>query len=295
MLVAAQRKYGKLAQMGNQQRSSPHTIEIVEKIHGGLIGEAYAAESWYVNTRKSIGHGEPAPVPAQLDWELWQGPVPRRPYTTNIQPYNWHWFRAYGTGETLNNGTHEVDVCRWALGVEYPDRVANTGGRYAFQDDWQFPDTQTTSFVYAGKSIAWEGYSCSGMKMYGRDRGSVIRGTKGSAVIDRDGYDVFDLGGKKTGEFRVGTTTSSKDLIGADSMTDAHFANLIAGIKTGARLNAPVAEGNVAVTMLQLANIAWEVGRELQVDAAAGGRINNDAEARKLWTREYEPGWAPAV
>jgi hypothetical protein len=98
LLVEAQKKYGKVVQMGTQQRSSPHSIEIVGKIHSGLIGRAYYAKAWYSNTRKSIGYGKPAPVPPQLDWDLWQGPAPRKPYTDNIQPYNWHWFRTYGTG-----------------------------------------------------------------------------------------------------------------------------------------------------------------------------------------------------
>src|SRR5277367_3576458 len=129
LLVRAQQKYGKLVQMGTQQRSSPHTIEIVDKIHNGLIGRAYFAKCWYNNTRKSIGIGKEAPVPLQLDWDLWQGPAPRRPYKDNVQPYNWHWFRIYGTGEALNNGTHEVDVCRCALGVDYPERVSSSGGR----------------------------------------------------------------------------------------------------------------------------------------------------------------------
>ncbi len=110
MLVQAQQKYRKLVQMGTQQRSSPHTIEIVEKIHSGIIGRPYFAKCWYVNTRKSIGTGKEAPVPPHLDWDLWQGPAPRRPYKDNVHPYNWHWFKTYGTGETLNNGTHEVDV-----------------------------------------------------------------------------------------------------------------------------------------------------------------------------------------
>src|SRR5262244_2561389 len=133
MLVEAQQKYGKLVQMGTQQRSSPHTIEIVEKIQGGAIGRPYLAKAWYSNVRKSIGTGKEVPVPEHLDWDLWQGPAPRRPYKDNIQPYNWHWFRIYGTGETLNNGTHEVDVCRWALGVDYPTRVTASGGRYQFK------------------------------------------------------------------------------------------------------------------------------------------------------------------
>jgi predicted dehydrogenase len=129
MLRQAQRKHQKLVQMGTQQRSSPHTIEVVEKIHAGIIGRPYLAKAWYVNVRKSMGTGKEVPVPSQLDWDLWQGPAPRRPYKDNLHPYNWHWFKIYGTGETLNNGTHEVDVCRWALGVDYPARVTSSGGR----------------------------------------------------------------------------------------------------------------------------------------------------------------------
>jgi predicted dehydrogenase len=292
MLVAAQRKYGKLAQMGIQQRSSPHTIEIVEKIHNGLIGRPYFAKAWYNNVRKSMGIGKVVPVPPQLDWDLWQGPAPRRPYKDNIHPYNWHWLRLYGTGETLNNGTHEVDVCRWALGVDYPRRITSTGGRYHFNDDWEFYDTLITSFDYGDKMIAWENKSCQGMKYYNRDRGSAIMGTTGTVIVDRDGYEVFDLKGSKTGEFETGKATSSSDLTGRDSMTDAHFANFIAAIREGEKLRAPVSVGNVAVTMLQLSNIAWEVSRELNIDAA-DGHIQNDAEAMKLWGREYEKGWAP--
>ena len=294
MLVQAQQKYGKLVQMGTQQRSSPHTIEIVEKIHQGIIGRAYFAKCWYVNTRKSIGIGKEVPVPPQLDWDLWQGPAPRRPYKDNVHPYNWHWFKIYGTGETLNNGTHEVDVCRWALGVDYPKRITSSGGRYQFKDDWQFYDTLVTSFEYEDKMISWEGKSCQGMDYYGRGRGSTIMGTTGTVLVDRDGYEIYDLKGKKTSEFKAGSSSETSDLIGRDSMTDAHFANFIAGIRNGEELKAPVSVGNVAVTMLQLSNIAWEVNRELHLDTK-DGRILDDPEAMKMWGREYEKGWAPHV
>jgi predicted dehydrogenase len=294
LLIQAQQKHGKVVQMGTQQRSSPHTIEIVDKIHSGLIGRAYFGKAWYSNVRKSIGVGKEAPVPPQLDWDLWQGPVPRRAYKDNVQPYNWHWFKIYGTGETLNNGTHEVDVCRWALGVDYPHRINSIGGRYQFKDDWQFYDTIVTSFDYDDKMITWEGKSCSGMKYYNRDRGCTIMGTTGSVLIDRDGYEVYDLKGTKTSEFKTGKQTSSSDLTGRDSMTDAHFANFIAGIRKSEKLNAPIAVGNVAVTMLQLSNVAWEVNRELQLDTT-DGKIQNDAAAMKLWGRDYEKGWAPTL
>ena len=294
LLVRAQQKYGKLVQMGTQQRSSPHTIEIVDKIHNGLIGRAYYAKAWYSNTRKSIGFGKEAPVPSQLDWDLWQGPAPRQPYKDNVQPYNWHWFRIWGTGETLNNGTHEVDVCRWALGVDFPNSITSSGGRYQFKDDWQFYDTLVTNFAYDDKLISWEGKCCSGMRFYDRDRGSTIIGTTGTVLVDRDGYEIYDLKGKKTSEFKVGHQTSSADLVGADSMTDAHFANFIAGIRKGEKLNAPVSVGNVAVTMLQLSNVAWEVKRELHLDPS-NARVQNDPEAMKMWDREYEKGWAPHI
>jgi predicted dehydrogenase len=294
MLVQAQQKYRKLVQMGTQQRSSPHTLEIVARIHEGIIGRPYFAKAWYTNVRKSIGTGTEVSVPPQLDWDLWQGPAPRRPYKDNVHPYNWHWFRNYGTGETLNNGTHEVDVCRWALGVDYPQRVTASGGRFHFKDDWQFYDTLVTSFEYPDAMISWEGKSCQGMKCYGRDRGSTIMGTTGTVLVDRDGYEVYDLKGNKTGEFKAGGTTSSSDLVGRDSMTDAHFANFIAGIRKGESLNAPVSVGNVAVTMLQLSNIAWEVRRELPLDTK-DGRIQGDREAMKMWGREYETGWAPHI
>ena len=292
LLVKAQQKYGKLVQMGTQQRSSPQNIEVIEKIHDGLIGRAYYAKAWYSNVRKSIGIGKEVPVPAQLDWDLWQGPAPRRPYKDNIHPYNWHWFKNWGTGEALNNGTHEIDVCRWALGVDYPHSVSSSGGRYHFKDDWQFYDTLVTSFEYDDKLISWEGKCCQGMKFYGRDRGSAIMGTTGSVLAYRDGYEIYDLKGNKINEVKVGKASSSADLTGSDSLTDAHFANFIAGIRKGEKLNAPISIGNVSVTMMQLSNIAWEVNRELQIDAG-DGKILHDPEAMKMWGREYEKGWAP--
>jgi hypothetical protein len=142
--------------------------------------------------------------------------------------------------------------------------------------------------------ISWEGKSCQGMKYYGRDRGSTIMGTTGTVLVDRGGYEIYDLQGKKTSEFRSGGTTSSSDLVGRDSMTDAHFANFIAGIRNGEKLNAPVSVGNISVTMLQISNIAWEVNRELRLDTK-DGRIQGDPDAMKMWGREYENGWAPRV
>jgi predicted dehydrogenase len=288
-LVRAQKKYNRLVQMGNQQRSSPHTIQIMQKIHDGLIGRPYFGRAWYSNTRKSIGVGKVVPVPAELDWDLWQGPAPRRPYKDNVHPYNWHWFWHWGTGETLNNGTHEVDLCRWALGVGYPGRVSASGGRYHFQDDWEFYDTLTATFEYDNSMISWEGLSCEGKLTYGRSRGALICGTKGSVLVDRDGYELFGLDDKQIDRFTVGQTSTSKDLMSIDAMTDDHFRNLIAAIRDGEKLHSPIDEGNISVTTLQLANIAWKLKRTLHLDQ--DGSVMDDKEAQGLCRREYEKGW----
>ena len=290
LIVLAQRKYGKLVQLGNQQRSSPHTRLIIQKIREGLIGRPYFGKSWYSNTRKSIGTGAATPVPSYLDWDLWQGPAPRRQYKDNIHPYNWHWFWHWGTGETLNNGTHEVDLCRWALGVDYPLKVTASGGRYHYKDDWEFYDTLVTSFEYDGKMITWEGMSCQGKQYYNRGRGLTIHGTEGTVLLDRNGYEVYSLDDKRTDQYHIDANNATQDLMSIDSMTDAHFGNLINGIRDGEPLRSPIAEGNISVTMLQLSNIAWKTSRVLTLDPA-NGHILSDPQATSLWRREYEPGW----
>jgi predicted dehydrogenase len=221
---------------------------------------------------------------------LWQGPAPRRPYKDNIHPYNWHWFWHWGTGETLNNGTHEVDLCRWALGVDYPNRVSASGGRYHFKDDWEFYDTLVTSFEYDDAMITWEGMSCQGKQYYGRGRGVTIHGTTGTVLLDREGYQVFDLKDKKVDEFSIDKKNSTEDLLSADSMTDEHFRNFIGGIRDGEKLRSPIEEANVSVTILQLSNIAWKMNRTLALNKS-NGHIENDSAAMAMWQREYEPGW----
>ena len=132
------------------------------------------------------------------------------------------------------------------------------------------------------------------MRLYDRDRGSVITGTKGSVVIDRGGYDVYDWKGKQIDTFRTGHETSTSDLVGADSMTDAHFANFIAAIRGQEKLNSPIPVANVTVTMLLLSNIAWFVNRKLRIDTETA-HILDDPEAMKYWGRTYEKGWEVTV
>ena len=295
LLVNAQRKTKRVVQMGTQQRSAPRSMEVLQAIREGLIGKPYLGRAWYANTRGSIGRGKPASVPANLDYELWQGPAPRAPYKDNVIHYNWHWFRRWGTGEICNNGTHEVDVCRWALGVDTCVRVTSSGGRYHFDDDWEFTDTQEAVFEFAGgKTIIWQGLSCNGLETYGRSRGTSILGTTGSVVMDRDGYVVYDLQNKVVKSNLATQAGDGLNISADDDMTNLHIQNFVDAVRTGSPLRQPIDEGAKSVLLCHLGNIAQWTGRALKVDPANGHILGDDA-AMAYWQREYAPGWAPTV
>ena len=297
LLIEAVGKHQRVLQMGNQRRSFPNMQQAVREIHEGIIGRAYFARAWYDNRRASIGHGKSVPVPAWLDYDLWQGPAPRRPYRDNLIHYNWHWFWNWGTGEALNNGTHEVDMCRWALGVDWPIRVVSSGGRYQFQDDWETPDTQVIGWDFAErKSIAWEGRSCNDYPVEGLARGAMVFGTTGAALLDGNSYTIFDKNKKVVKEVKEKAVVDPTNTLSGTgiALDQLHFKNFVEAIRTGTRPNSPIEEGHKSVTMLHLGNIAWRVGHELHCDPA-NGHIQKDAEAVKLWRREYERGWAPVV
>ena len=297
LLIEAVHKHQRVLQMGNQRRSFPNMQQAVQEIHEGIIGRAYFARAWYDNRRASIGHGKLASVPGWLDYDLWQGPAPRQPYRDNLIHYNWHWFWHWGTGEALNNGTHEVDLCRWALGVDWPIRVVSSGGRYQFQDDWETPDTQVISWDFAErKSIAWEGRSCNDYPVDGLARGAMVFGTEGAALLDGNSYTIFDKKKKVVKEVKEKAVVDPTNILSGTgiALDQLHFQNFVEAIRTGKQPNSPIEEGHKSVTLLHLGNIAWRVGHELHCDPA-NGHIQKDAEAMKLWRREYERGWTPVV
>ena len=295
IIMAAQKKHGKLVQLGTQRRSGPRLIEGVQAIRDGAIGKPYMGRAWYANTRGGIGKGKVVPVPANLDYELWQGPAPRTPYRDNIIHYNWHWFKVWGTGEICNNGTHEIDVCRWAMGLDYPTRVISTGGRYHFADDWEFPDTQEATWEFAnGASIIWQGQSCNGLPTQGRSRGSFILGTTGSMVIDQDGYVIYDLKNKIVKDVTGKAAVDALNTTGDDALTALHTANFLDAVRNGTPLTAPIADGAKTGMLCHLGTIAQQTGRILHTNPA-NGHITGDVAAMNSWQRTYAPGWAPVV
>jgi len=297
LLVQAMNKYGKLIQMGNQRRSFPTLINAVKEVREGIIGNVYLGKGWYANNRKSIGHGNKVAVPMTLDFNLWQGPAPRRDYQDNLVHYNWHWFWHWGTSETCNNGTHEIDCCRWFLGVDFPTKITSAGGRYAFQDDWETPDTQVATFEFGpDKAITWESRSCNDFPVEGAGRGFIIYGDKGTLVnYGADNYKIFDNNKKLIKEVKSDVKGDSGNLVSSTGNLDYyHFNNFVNSIRGEDKLNSPVNEGYKSVLLCLLANISQRTGRTLHTDPT-NGHILNDKQAMKLWRREYEKGWEPKV
>lgn len=281
MVVKAARKYQRVVQMGNQRRSWPGIIEGIEKLKAGAIGTVRSARCWYDNLRPGIGIGNPAPVPENLDYSLWQGPAPEKPYLDNLLHYNWHWRWHWGGGELANNGIHTLDVVRWGLGVDCPKTVSFVGGRYYHQDDQETPDTATAIYDFGHVTCTWECSSCHprrGMKT----PFAVFYGTEGELHITGSGYEIYDISGKKTGE---GTGPGGEQ---------GHIENFLECIKTGGTPNSEIAIGQASTLLCHLGNISYRTGRTLHLDPETK-KIIGDSDAEKLWKREYRPGWEPQV
>jgi len=295
MAIAAARKYKRVVQMGSQRRSWKLLTEGINELKGGAIGKVHMAKCWYTNSRKSIGIGKETAVMPGLDYDLWQGPAPRMPYKDNLIHYNWHWFWHWGTGEALNNGTHEVDVARWGLGIDYPLRVNSTGGRYFFKDDWQTPDTQLITFDCPEATVLWEGRSCNSYNTEGLDRGVLFYGDKGVMLTGHDGYIIYDEKGKVLKDIKSNAVVEGRNTSSPGESLDAvHIANFLDSIRLSKVPNADVAIGFKSTLWVQLGNIAQRAGHTLNIDQT-NGHIVNDKQAMELWSRKYEPGWEPKV
>ena len=293
ILIKAGERYGKVIQMGNQRRSWPNVIEGINALKNGAIGNVYFGKGWYANNRESIGIGKYTAVPDWLNWDLWQGPAPRRNYKDNLIHYNWHWHWHWGTGEALNNGTHMIDLLRWGMGVDYPTKVSSNGGRFRYNDDWETPDTQIINIDFAENlSMTWEGRSCNGKHSEGSSVGVMFYGEKGSILMNGgNDYTIFDLKNKIVKSVKSTTNIDPMNTVNpAQNLDVLHIRNMFDAIKNGKELNADIVSGHKSTLLMQLGNIAQRAGRSLNINPE-NGHIIKDREANKLWQRSYEKGW----
>lgn len=291
-LVKAAKHFNKVVQMGNQQRSSGHSIEIINEIHNGIIGKPYKAVAFYNNGRGEVPLQKSASIPKGLDWNLWQGPAPRREYTSETWDYNWHWYGwEYGTAEAGNNGTHELDLARWALQVDFPKSVyVEAEKRQFINDGWEMYDDMEATFKFSdNKVIKWDGKSRNGYSTYGAARGTVIYGTEGTVFVNRSKYMLYDRKGELVKEFNSASKEAGIALGGGGDMSTKHVQNLFETIRGKSKLTAPIDDASKSMAMVHYANIAYRIKEGFDIDDKTGKMYNR--QAMKLWSRTYESGW----
>jgi predicted dehydrogenase len=282
LMIDAARRNGRVVQTGTQSRSRPSTIRAIEYVKSGKIGKVLMAKAWNVQLRANIGRKEDGPVPPGVDYETWLGPAPWIPFNENRFHYNWHWHWHFGTGDAGNDGVHQLDIARWALGVSYPVTVSGCARKIFFDDDQQTPDTMNITFDYEAKSLIWEMRIWNPYGLEGVDNGVGVYGTDAMVHIGRWnrgwGFKVFDRSGR---------------LVHHDDANepDTHAEDFLDAIRTRRLPNADIGIGHLSALHAHLANIVARTGRNFRFDAGTETVIN-DREANLYIQRRYRTHWA---
>jgi predicted dehydrogenase len=291
-LFDAARRQGKVVQHGTQSRSAPGIRRAIEMLHGGVIGKVLLARCWNWQRRVNIGHRRPSEPPVGVDYDTWVGPAPWLPYQENRFHYNWHWWHDFGCGGMGNDGIHELDYTLWGLGVDtHPNKVSAGGGKYYFDDDQQFPDTQQVSLEYEGdgtpgsrRMLVYEQRLWSTTYPFNVDAGAEFFGTEGRMFLSKRGK--IEVLGDRNRPLELELPESVKVSVAENQQ------NWIDCIRSGEKPNADIELAHRTATAVHLGNIAVRVGRTLRFEPQRE-EILGDDEAAALLGRSYREGhWA---
>jgi predicted dehydrogenase len=316
-MLQVARETKKMLQIGSQHRSTPFKIKAMEALHGGLIGKIYLAKGLCYKRRASIGHKPDTPTPPGVNWDLFLGPAPMRPFNELRFKYNWHWFWDTGNGDIGNQGVHELGIARWAMGdPEWPKTAYAQGGKYAYDDDQETPNTLLAGFDFGGRELVFEvrglltnaeggivqrrpGPPAAGAVAPPTSPapattnprsgapinvmiGNLFYGTEGWAAMSDQGFQAF----KGESNELVMEERPQRGAVGGDA-TSLHMQNFLAACRSRNHkdLNDEIANAALSASMCHLANISYRVGRKLTL--TAGPKFANDPDANKLLTRDY--------
>lgn len=289
LLVEASQRNKVHVQHGTQVRSTPMIAEAVKLLHEGIIGTVLSAKCWNIQRRSSIGRGQDVAPPAGFNYEDWIGPVTMIPYRTNRVHKRWTPWYHFGAGDMGNDGVHDIDYTRWGLGVDtHPDKISANGGKYVFDDDGEFPDTQQVVCEYSGdgkpgskRMFIYEQRLWTTNYPYNCDSGAEFYGTKGQMFLSRRGK--CQVTGERNAPIEVKLTPGGQNDV-------LHVKNLCDAIRDGAKLNADALVGHLSTSLCHLGNIATRLGRSLKFDPKTE-HVVGDAEADALVRREYREHW----
>ncbi len=291
VMVNAARRTNRVVQMGTQQRSAPHYQEAVEYVKSGQLGKIRLVKTWaYQDWMGNIAPVPDSPPPSSVDYDMWLGPAPKRPFNRNRFHFNFRWYYDYSGGLMTDWGAHMIDIANWGMGVTAPTAATSMGGKFGFPDDAEeTPDTQQAIWECDGFTMLWEHATAIGLGPYARDHGVAFHGNNGVLVVDRGGWEVLPETETKNGKkvYRAG----GQPRRGASGdMHLEHVRNFLDCMDSRKRPRSDVEIGHNSMIACHLGNIAFRTGRRVQWDVA-GERIVGDAEAQKLVTRPYRAPW----
>ena len=278
--VAAAHKRDRMVQMGTQIRSAHFLAEAVEYVKSGALGKVIYGKAWETARNGAVHLPPDSEPPADIDYEIWQGPAPERPHNKSIVGSAWRWLFDYGTGDLGNDGVHRIDYCRHVMGLDaMPEAISCSGGKFFFEDDQQWPDTMFVNYEYPGKVLQYEMRLWSKPKLHGAGEGATIYGENGWLLLSNSSWKAYDAAGKlvKQGSSDVGQ--------------QAHIRNFLDAVRSRQResLNQEIYSGHVSTLMCHAGNIAWRTGKKLRLDA--GTETFDDKEANQFVGREHRKGF----
>lgn len=289
-MVAAARKYERIVQLGTQTRSGAYTKAAVEFLRSGRIGKVHFVRVLNMKHRPSIGHAEDCEPPQGVNYDRWLGPAPKRPFNPNRFHYKWHWNWDYSGGDIINDGVHQIDVARLLIDRPWPKAVSSSGGRFAYDDDQQTPDTQLATWEYDKlvmsfdltlwtphmQKTPWEFRDTDGFPDWRFNATQVqLHGTEGVMYFSRHGggWQAFDPEGKEVASHP------------GRHPHPAHLDNFFACMKSREKPNADIEEGHLSTVLCHVANISYRLGGRRLVYDGQAERFPGDEEANKLLKR----------
>jgi predicted dehydrogenase len=281
-MVAAARKHNRMVQLGTQARSAPDLVEAVDYVKKGNLGKVIYGRAWETDRQGAIAKVADSAPPAGVDYDLWLGPAPQRPFNASRFHGNWRWFFDYGCGDLGNDGVHRLDFCRWALGLgglELPTTVSASGGKYFFDDAQEWPDTQMIAYDFPGKIMTYEMRIWSKPRLFEQTEGAAVYGDNGWLLITNSGWKHYDAKGQVVKE------------MGGRSPLGLHVRNFLEAVKSRKRetLNQEIEQGHVASVFCHAGNIAWRTGKKLKIDPKT--EAFDDKDANQYLGREYRKGF----
>ena len=293
-MVEAARKYNRVVQMGTQQRSAPHYRDAVDYVKSGKLGKIRLVRTWaYLDWKGELPKAADSQPPPDVDYDMWLGPAPKRPFNENRFHFSFRWYWDYSGGLMTDWGAHMIDIANWAMGIKAPGSAMSVGGKYGYpHDGMQTPDTQQVFWDFPDFSMIWEHALGVGRGPEAREHGVQFHGNDGMLVVDRWGWQVYpetDKIDKDVREYKsqgLPRQSASKK----EDYHLLHVENFIDCMRSRERPRSDVEIGHDSMIACHLGNIAFRLGRRVDWDVDKE-RVIGDSEAQRYVKKKYRPPW----